>query len=133
MYMKKEIYLSVTVAVVLIAGVLLFTKRSSIPSPSTSVPVSQEPIGTQTTTKEVSQITTAAVSSHSSASNCWIILQNKAYNVTTYLSQHPGGSETIIPYCGKDATTAFNTIKDGRGHSPKAMENASQYYVGDVL
>jgi Cytochrome b5-like Heme/Steroid binding domain len=73
------------------------------------------------------------VSTHNSASNCWIIISNKVYDVTSYLRSHPGGRGTITPYCGKDATTAFET-KDGRGsdHSSRAYTHLDSIYVGDL-
>jgi len=35
------------------------------------------------------------------------------YDVTKYLDDHPGGSEIIVEYAGKDATDMFEDI----GHS----------------
>jgi cytochrome b involved in lipid metabolism len=77
-------------------------------------------------------ITLAEVVAHNTATDCWIIVQAKVYNVTNFLIQHPGGASRITPYCGADATTAFAT-KDGTGtHSAIAESELTKLYVGDV-
>lgn len=74
------------------------------------------------------------VAKHSSPSDCWIIVKNKIYDVTSYLSdQHPGGAETITPYCGKEATNAFETKDAGSPHSNAAWSMLDAYYVGDLV
>jgi len=84
------------------------------------------------TQKEI--LTVSAVADHAAALDCWIIISNKVYNVTTYLDSHPGGPEAITPYCGKDATIAFET-KDKPNpapHSQSAADMLISYYVGDL-
>ena len=80
------------------------------------------------------KLTLPEISKHDSAADCWLIINNKVYNVTDFLSGHPGGIETIIPYCGKDATAAFNTkdLPNPKPHSKSASSMLDQYYLGDV-
>ena len=75
----------------------------------------------------------AEVAKHNSAGDCWMIINNKVYNMTSYLSIHPGGPGTITPYCGKEATAAFDT-KGGRGnsHSSYADSLLAAYFVGNL-
>jgi len=73
----------------------------------------------------------AEISKHSTADDCWLIISDKVYNVTSYIASHPGGPEAIILNCGKDATTAFLT-KGGSGHSQSAVDNLVNYYLGDL-
>jgi len=68
---------------------------------------------------------------HKSRSDCWIAINGKVYNVTEFLSQHPGGSEEIIANAGVDATQAFNS-KGGEGHSKAAARMLDKYFVGDL-
>lgn len=76
-------------------------------------------------------VTSSEVARHNSTNDCWLIVSDKIYNVTDYINIHPAGPETITPYCGKDATTAFNT-KNGKGsHSQRATDNLNAYYVGN--
>jgi cytochrome b involved in lipid metabolism len=60
------------------------------------------------------------VAVHNSASDCWLVINNNVYNVTTFIPKHPGGRD-IIKGCGKDATNMFNRESE---HQEK---NASQY------
>lgn len=77
-------------------------------------------------------LSTTLISQHASTADCWIIIDNKVYNVTQYLNLHPGGASRIIPFCGQDATTAFQT-QGGRGqHSSTAAQELSLFYIGDV-
>ena len=79
-----------------------------------------------------SLISMAEVAKHSTADDCWMIVSNKVYNVTNYINMHPAGPDTIIPYCGKDATVPFDT-KGGKGsHSNRAQNILDKYYVGNV-
>ncbi|KAI0757140.1 FMN-dependent dehydrogenase-domain-containing protein [Daedaleopsis nitida] len=57
------------------------------------------------------------VSKHSSPSSCWVIINNKVYDVTEFLPDHPGGAKIILKYGGKDATAAYEPI-----HPPDALD-----------
>ena len=77
-------------------------------------------------------LTMAEISKHNSASDCWLLISGKVYNVTTFIPMHPGGESTIITYCGQDATVAFDT-KGGRGaHSQNARDILASYYIGNL-
>ncbi len=76
--------------------------------------------------------TTAQVATHASVSNCWFIISGKVYDVTSYISVHPGGTSTIINQCGTDATTAFNTKGGGGTHSTSAKSILNTFYIGDL-
>lgn len=58
-------------------------------------------------------LTYSDVGQHNSKSDCWVIIHNKVYDVTDFLSEHPGGSAIILKYAGKDATKAFDPIHPG--------------------
>jgi len=76
-------------------------------------------------------LTTAEIAKHNQESDCWIIVENKVYNVTGYLSLHPDGGKIIIPYCGQEATQAY-LAKDGQGaHSQRADQDLESLYIGD--
>ncbi|MBP6042203.1 cytochrome b5 domain-containing protein [Candidatus Saccharibacteria bacterium] len=74
------------------------------------------------------------VSTHSRSSDCWLIINNKVYNVAKFLGEHPGGASTIIPYCGKEATKAFDTQDRGPGHehSSEASQMLGDYLIGTI-
>jgi cytochrome b involved in lipid metabolism len=72
------------------------------------------------------------ITQHNTTNDCWLLINNKVYDVSSYLTSHPGGSATIIPYCGKDATVAFDS-KGGQGsHSAFAQSELAQFVIGTV-
>merc|ERR1712113_625836 len=42
------------------------------------------------------------VAKHTVKSDCWVVLDGKVLNVTSFLSQHPGGELAILTFAGKD-------------------------------
>eukprot|EP01132_Coremiostelium_polycephalum_P005263 gene5263-6553_t len=46
------------------------------------------------------------VARHNKREDCWIIINEKVYNVTSYVSEHPGG-DAILQNAGKDSTSIF--------------------------
>jgi len=73
------------------------------------------------------------VAAHDNQDDCWLVIDNKVYDVTDFVSNHPGG-EAILQGCGIDATTLFNTRPMGSGtpHSDQARDNLSNFYIGDL-
>ncbi|OAL04077.1 hypothetical protein IQ06DRAFT_375085 [Phaeosphaeriaceae sp. SRC1lsM3a] len=49
----------------------------------------------------------AEVAKHNSKKSCWIVLDSKAYDVTSFVSDHPGGAPIILRNAGSDATEEF--------------------------
>ncbi|KAJ4483765.1 FMN-dependent dehydrogenase-domain-containing protein [Lentinula aciculospora] len=47
---------------------------------------------------------------HRDAKSCWVIIKNEVYDVTEFLSKHPGGPSIILKYGGRDATSAYEPI-----------------------
>jgi cytochrome b involved in lipid metabolism len=94
---------------------------------STATPASV----TSTTSSSVPRFTAAEIATHSTTSSCWLVVDGRVYDVTTYLRSHPGGSRTITPWCGKESTVAFAT-EDGRGeHSTDAYAQLDRYVIGE--
>jgi cytochrome b involved in lipid metabolism len=78
-------------------------------------------------------LTTAELAKHNTSGNCWLLISNQMYNVTSYIRSHPGGSNEIIRFCGQDATSAFQT-KGGQGnnHSNAAYSMLAPYIIGKL-
>ncbi|CAL5875300.1 uncharacterized protein PFLUO_LOCUS9605 [Penicillium psychrofluorescens] len=75
------------------------------------------------------KLTGAAVAQHNSRDSCWVIVHGKAYDVTEFLPEHPGGQKIILKYAGKDATEEFDPI-----HPPDTLDkylNQSKH-LGEV-
>lgn len=80
-----------------------------------------------TTNSSTSTITAAEVAQHNSASDCWMVIDNKVLKVTNYLKVHPGGAGTMVPYCGKDGSQAYH---DEKKHGSKANQLMSDFLIG---
>jgi L-lactate dehydrogenase (cytochrome) len=48
----------------------------------------------------MSRIDGAEVAKHNSKNDCWIVLDSKAFDVTNFLSEHPGGAPVILKNAG---------------------------------
>jgi cytochrome b involved in lipid metabolism/uncharacterized membrane protein len=97
------------------ASALAALKIGTIGETPTSTP---KPTSTPTPTKTTPKPTTttytkAQVAKHSTKSDCWSIINKKVYNLTSYVSNHPGGSAVISAICGKDGTSAFSGQHSG--------------------
>ena len=74
--------------------------------------------------------TMADVAKHNTPTDCWMILNTtEVYNVTAFLSIHPAGPSPMTPFCGADATAAFNRV----GHSSSAVSLEATYLIGNLV
>lgn len=74
------------------------------------------------------------IAKHNVSGDCWIIIESKVYDVTGFISSHPGGGALIIPYCGIDASEAFRT-KDKNppvDHTQFANGLLNNYFIGNI-
>jgi cytochrome b involved in lipid metabolism len=65
---------------------------------------------------------------HSGGDSTWIVIDGDVYDVTGWLSEHPGGAERLLEWAGKDATAAFREAK----HGPLTQVLRLNYRVGRV-
>jgi len=69
------------------------------------------------------------VARHNTENYCWIIIDGKVYDVTKFLSAHPGGKKVILNEGGKDSTAKFNMFHN----SAKVLgKYGPSLYIGDV-
>merc|ERR1712079_792530 len=73
-------------------------------------------------------LTMDEVAKHTTKEDCWVVLHNRVLNVTSFLSQHPGGELAILTFAGKDATAEFDMI-----HPPDVVgKYAPDAIIGEV-
>jgi cytochrome-b5 reductase len=68
------------------------------------------------------------IAKHTTDEDCWIIIHNKVYNVSSYFEEHPGGAEVLKEFAGLDSTEAF----EDAGHSDSALDTMETLLVGDL-
>lgn len=76
---------------------------------------------TETTTQPAGTYTMAQVSSHATENDCWSSLNGNVYDLTSWVSRHPGGSKAIIGLCGTDATAKFEGKHGGSSAAQAAL------------
>ena len=47
---------------------------------------------------------------HNSAKDCWVSIDNKIYDLTDFLEEHPSGPQPILDLAGKDGTAVFDDV-----------------------
>lgn len=63
------------------------------------------------------KLTGEQVAEHNSKESCWVIIHGRAYDVTEFMPEHPGGPKIILKYAGKDATEEYEPI-----HPPDTLD-----------
>lgn len=69
---------------------------------------------------------------HALPDNCWMAIRGKVYDVSAYLPEHPSRPDLVLPWCGKEATEAYDTKTKGRPHSAYADELLATYRIGSL-
>lgn len=87
--------------------------------------------GTDTTpTPESNRYTFSDVQSHGDATSCWTVVNGGVYDVTSFITKHPGGAKRILDMCGRDATADFEDEHGGE-RKPEAM--LSDLFIGTLV
>ncbi|KAK4479128.1 hypothetical protein RD792_014639 [Penstemon davidsonii] len=68
------------------------------------------------------------VSLHNKRTDCWIIIKEKVYDVTSYVEEHPGG-DAILAHAGDDSTEGFF----GPQHATRVFDMIEDFYIGDLV
>lgn len=123
--MKKAYLLSILVAVTLL--MISGCASKQLESPPKLV---AEQTGNITANMPAQSFTMEEVAKHSSASDCWMAISGKVYDVTKYIGSHPGG-DMILQGCGKEATSM---IEAKPAHSSgKSQDAIASSYIGEVV
>lgn len=129
----KKTTLAIIIAILSVgalAGVYFF----NIKEPSTSTTPS---INSQDASDT---FTTAEVAKHDAADDCWTIIEDNVYDLTSYIPNHPGGVEDIVMACGTDGTSLFTERKttdgdkvgSGKPHSASAESQLAKLKIGVI-
>ncbi|KAG8216446.1 exocyst complex component Sec5-domain-containing protein [Butyriboletus roseoflavus] len=69
------------------------------------------------------------LAAHNCAQSCWVTFKGKVYDVTAFVSDHPGGDDLILNNAGTDVE-AIMKDKDSHDHSESAYEMLEEYVIG---
>lgn len=88
-------------------------------------PVAEQPVETESAPPDDTVVDTTVISAedvaqHSTAEDCWTIVDGNVYDVTPFVSRHPGGLAAISQICGVDGTEQFS-VKHGSDSAPNSQ------------
>jgi len=66
------------------------------------------------------------VAKHDNANDCWVIIDGKVYDLTSYVEEHPGGVSAIARRAGGDCTKGFR----GPQHPSRVFDIVEDYRIG---
>lgn len=74
------------------------------------------------------EYTLEEVREHSTDKDCWVVVKDKVYDVTDYLSEHPGGKQILASAAGTDCTDEF----EDSHFSEEPLLELKRLYIGDL-
>ena len=77
------------------------------PTPTPTPTPVVTPTPTPTPTPTIAGYTMAQVRANNTARSCWTAIDGFVYDLTRWISSHPGGAGAILFLCGTDGTNAF--------------------------
>lgn len=74
-------------------------------------------------------LTMADVEMNDSEESCWSVIDGQVYDLTDWISKHPGGASRIIQLCGTDGTSLFQGQHVGSSGPESTLEG---YLLGPL-
>jgi len=129
--MKKVTLITIVGFVVVILTVYFFgivlSPPLSAPNNVIKPPIIANNTAKQEATHESGTFTTTEVAMHNTTADCYLIISNNVYDVSSYIDMHPGGRRIITSRCGQEVTGVFARI-----HSNRAWDFLKTFKVGFV-
>jgi len=142
----KYIISGIIVVVIVVSGVFVLRSRTVETSsskadeptatasvnPSAQPPTSTLPSGSPSPAMSAgpATFTRAQVATHNSKASCYTVIRGSVYDLTSWISKHPGGQQAIISLCGVDGTTAFDAQHGGQ---PRQENVLASFKIGVLV
>ena len=143
---SRVVWASSIVTVVLVVATLIFTVLTghsgaeaawggtTSQSESTAVEdekgtVEDEQAAESQSASPAPTFTAAQLAQNSDATSCWASVDGSVYDLTEWISEHPGGSREIEALCGTDATAAFQRQ---HGSNAEAQRELAGFKIGEL-
>jgi len=95
------------------SGKKLVWKKVAAPATTPASTSTPTPIPTASSTP--AGYTIEQVKANNSSSKCWSVINGSVYDLTNWISSHPGGAGAITSMCGTDGTSAYVNQHKGQG------------------
>ncbi len=148
---RKNIIILLAVIIVLFVGIMVYSQENSNKSSNSNNPdtlksnsslyliddrneIEDDEDGNTPVSNPVSitgnSISLSELSEHNTETDCWVIYQGKVYDLTTWLTKHPGGVKAISKYCGTEGFEAAFKAQHGDTKATLFMKVAN--LMGDA-
>ena len=117
---SRSLYKRITGVLVIIVSVAAIT-ATVLAGHSGAQSVWEMNAETTTDISSTGTITIKEVAQHSTAADCWSVVNGNVYDLTQWINEHPGGSGPVESMCGIDASTPFNNQHNGQGEPETAL------------
>jgi cytochrome b involved in lipid metabolism len=128
--MKKNLGIIIAIIIVAILALVWWTAKKPVSVTPNQTVNTTTSTNTSATTEKKAGFTMADVAAHKTAGDCYVAVGNKVYNLTAWISQHPGGEQAILGLCGTDGTQAFT---QQHGSNEKAQSVLSSFLIGNLI
>ena len=81
------------------------TAPAAAPAAATAAPTADSPAAAP---KPLPQYTMEEVAKHCTREDAWVIIDERVYDVSSFIDRHPGGVGPILNLAGKDCTDVFS-------------------------
>lgn len=102
---------------------------SQSPSATSSASPSKSASPSATANSGLIKLTLDEVKKHDSGTSCWSIVFDNVFDLTKWITKHPGGAEKIRAICGKDGTSSFQRQHEGDSGAAREL---SSFFLGKL-
>ncbi|KAL2920291.1 fatty acid alpha-hydroxylase [Polyrhizophydium stewartii] len=71
------------------------------------------------------------VAAHHTAKSLWVTVNNKVYDISHFIFDHPGGEEILLQFGGRDITKVLQDPSE-HVHSDAAYDMLEPFYIGEL-
>lgn len=91
---------------------------------------SLETLAQERAVADTARFTFSDVAAHAREVDCWTVIGDGVYDITSFIPQHPGG-RALLPACGKDGSTLF-AMQPEHAEAQAMAVMESTYRIGTI-
>ena len=102
---------------------------TAVVEPADEAMVSEAPTEDAVSTADTTVLSLETVALNDSEDSCWSVISGNVYDLTDWISSHPGGASRILGLCGIDGTSQFEGQHGGSAAAETALAG---YLLGPI-
>lgn len=112
----------------ILALLLAFTLTACSPKASSTTSSNTNKVLGESST-QLAKYTLDQIAQHNTKNDCWMVIDQNVYDVTSFVSQHPGGPR-ILQGCGQDATQLFTSQR--KHNNSNTQQLLQKFIIGQL-